>query len=77
MLWKDLQKQNPDLTSTVDMIITRQPAIIRHSSNNSTVAFFFPCREELKQEQRMRDLTAAVQAQQEEAKALAQVSQFY
>lgn len=24
MLWKDLQKQNPDMTSTVDMIITRQ-----------------------------------------------------
>ena len=27
MLWKDLQKQSPDLTSTVDMIITRQPYI--------------------------------------------------
>jgi chromosome segregation ATPase len=51
MLWKDLQKQSPDLTSTVDMIITR---------------------EELKNEQRMKELTAEVQTKQEEAQALAQ-----
>ena len=30
MLWKDLQKQSPDLTSTVDMIITRQPQLQPH-----------------------------------------------
>ena len=27
LLWKELQRENPDITSTVDMIITRQPLL--------------------------------------------------
>ena len=71
MLWKDLQKQSPDLTSTVDMIITRQPPTSPIYNSNH---WAFPRREELKNEQKIKELTAEVQTKQEEAQALAQVT---
>ena len=76
MLWKDLQKQSPDLTSTVDMIITRQPYIASASTPQQQAHIaLFRCiyRERLKNEQRDRELTRALQAKEQEAHTLAHV----
>ena len=78
MLWKDLQKQNPDMTSTIDMIITRQLSAIFFllvflGFFKNSLWPIYHCREKLKHEQMTKDLVATVQAKEHENKRLANV----
>ena len=49
-------------------------ATTKHSASPNNNHWAFPRREELKNEQRIKELTAEVQTKQEEAQALAQVT---